>query len=207
MGTLRNSDQKDYVNDLIKSIYGILLDRDKDFSVNYSEWVLKLLKDGYHNKKQIELNKEIRPLKFKTDAESVRKFKKLKQKRSRHLPTLYPSNLKIGDIVNVDFGSGYCDELDSDHYGIILSNIVGSMYLIAPLTSVEPKGGEILYYDDLRLPSKNPSIVKSYILFNQIKFVHFRRLEKIDGIKSGKRNVDPVRVKEILDKFNSIIAE
>ncbi|MGD7051409.1 type II toxin-antitoxin system PemK/MazF family toxin [Sutcliffiella horikoshii] len=204
---LRNdNDSKERVQDIVKSIYGTLLDKDKEYAINYAEWILKLLKDGHHNKQQVELNKQIRFLKPKTDSESLRLVKKLKQKRSKHMPKEYPTSLQKGDIINVEFGSGYCDELDSNHYGVILSNIVGSMYLVAPLTSVKPKGGEILYYDDLGLPSKDKTITKSYVLFNQIKFIHFRRLEKITSVKNGKKHLSPVRVKEIIDKFNSVIA-
>lgn len=34
------------------------------------------------------------------------------------------------DIINVKFGFGYCD-VEDNHYVIILSEIVGSMFLIA----------------------------------------------------------------------------
>ncbi|MED4354793.1 type II toxin-antitoxin system PemK/MazF family toxin [Schinkia azotoformans] len=169
--------------------------------------MLKKLKDGHSNIKEIEFNKELRKLRGKTDIESIKKIKKIKQKRSKHVSKEYPSSLQKGDIVNCEFGSSYCNELDKYHYVVILSNIVGSMYLVAPLTSVKPVGGEILFYDDLKLPSANPSITKSYVLFNQIRFVHFRRLENINSLKSGKRHMDITRVREILDKYNSIISE
>ena len=119
------------------------------------------------------------------------------------MPKGYPQSLEIGDIVNVKFGYGYCDEIEDNHYAIILSKIVGSMFLIAPLTSNEPKGGRMLFYDDLMLPSKNRTTERSYILFNQIRFAHYRRLENIHII--GRRHIDITRVREILAIFNEIV--
>jgi hypothetical protein len=205
LSILRNDEEKKkYVNNIINSIKSTLFDKDSDDAIKYVDWMYTKLKDSDNNIKEVSFNKELRKLKPKTDVESLKRKRNIKKKRSKILPINYPKGLQIGDIVIAKFGSGYCNELNNEHYVIILSNIVGSMYLVAPLTSVKPVAGEILYYDDLRLPSNDTSIDKSYVLFNQIRFVHFRRLENIRHV--GRRHVNYIRVKDILDKFNSVIA-
>lgn len=203
---LRNADDtiKKNVNDNIKSLYGTLLDYDVETALSYSKWMIRKLNDTYNNTMQTKYNKDIREMKKVLDDSNRKQYDKLIRKRKKYMPKNYPNQLKRGDIVHVTYGHGYCDELSDGHYGIVLSNIIGSMYLIAPLTSSKPRG-RILYYDDLKLPSKDKVVEKSYVLFNQIKFTHFRRLEYID--KVGLRHIEIDRVREILKIYNEIICE
>lgn len=85
------------------------------------------------------------------------------------------------------------------HYGIIMSEIQGSSYLVIPLSS-EPYKKCIFSLTGLNLPNKESikSDKISYLIFNHAKFIHYRRLEWINGC--GKRNVGD-KIYSICDKF------
>ena len=124
----------------------------------------------------------------------------LKQQKRAYLPENYPRMLKIGDIVHVNFGFGYCSELSDGHYGIILSEIKANMYFVLPLGS-EPLKIHPFYFDDLNLPSRDGVHIqkKSYLQFNQMGNVHYRRLENVRV--NERRNIGDARVRLVFQEI------
>ncbi|MCL5058478.1 MAG: type II toxin-antitoxin system PemK/MazF family toxin, partial [Actinobacteria bacterium] len=173
----------------------------------YLEWMKLKLIDTYNDIMHDALFQEEIKLKGRKDEASLKEYWRINKKRKKYFPENYPSFLKIGDIVHVNFGKSYCTELSDGHYAVILSDRIGSHYLVAPLSSTRPKG-RILYFNDLGLPSKDQSN-DSYIKFDHIKFVSYRRLKNIEGIQGGVKHINTQkgqnRVKEILNIFNEII--
>lgn len=160
----------------------------EDEQEQFLEWAHKMILDGTYEKKKLALLAQIRPLKNKIDQESKKLLNTLKKEKKKYEPKNYPSNLGIGDIVYVRYGFPYCSEMGDGHYGIILSEIQGSCYLVIPLSS-EPFNKCKFELMGLNLPNKdhigNEKI--SYAIFNHAKYIHYRRLENINGC--GKRNV------------------
>lgn len=123
----------------------------------------------------------------------------------------FPYNLKFGEIIHVNFGLGVGDELKNGHYAIILSR-KGDMFLIAPLTSQELDFNEnTLSFTDLGLPNKDgAAFKKSYVSFTQIRYIHNRRIEKINNIDpalNGRIKMNPDDALEVLNTYNKILVE
>ncbi len=171
----------------------------KDDQEEFLEWSHKLLLDNFHEKEKNKLLSQIRVIKNNNDIESKQLFRKLKNQKKKHEPANYPSNLSLGDIVYVRYGFPYCSEMGDSHYGIVMSPIQGSSYLIIPLSSEPFKKCE-LGLVGLNLPNKEHigGEKVSYVIFNHAKFIHYRRLENINGC--GKRNVGN-KLYEINKKF------
>lgn len=171
----------------------------KDEQEQFLEWMHKVIIDNSHEKKKLELLSKMRQLKNKNDEESKQAYYKIKQEKKKYEPQNYPSNLEVGDIVYVRYGFPYCSEMGDGHYGIVMSEIQGSTYLIVPLSS-EPYKKCIVSLTGLNLPNKEHMGDEkiSYVIFNHAKYVHYRRLEKINGC--GRKNVGD-DIYEICDKF------
>lgn len=200
MTVLRGDEaNKVYVFDKLKAVYSELLDCESQYAVDYVDWVMEKL---LSNKKHIEeskINARIKQLRSKTDAASRKELFELKEKRKKILPKNYPASLVKGDIIYVKYGVGFGDELTNGHYGIIL-NRKGALYLIAPLTSTpQPYEGYNIHLKDLGLPGEGTK--GSYVSFNHVRFLHYRRIEKIKGIKEGKKNIGAETAGKILENF------
>lgn len=172
---------------------------DKGEQEQLLEWVHKLIIDTACEKKKVDLLSKMRPLKGKTDPESKSKYLKLKNEKKKYEPKNYPSNLSLGDIVYVRYGFPYCSEMADGHYGVIMSEIQGSSYLVIPLSSEPYKKFEVSM-TGLNLPNKEgmKDDKVSYLIFNHAKYIHYRRLERINGC--GNRNVGE-KIYYICDKF------
>lgn len=204
MDILRNDkERKQYVQDKLKALYSELLDCEKQYAIDYVNWCLDKIVENKKHLKELELNQEINKLKGKSDQVSFKHLLELKQRRRKLLPKDYPSSLKKGDIIHVNYGVGYCGELSDGHYGIILCRR-GSSYLVAPLSStVQNDGDDTVSISGLNLPGESKET--GYVVFNQIRFVHFRRIKNIRGIPGGRKCIDGQVVDNILKSFNNII--
>lgn len=171
----------------------------KDEQEQFLEWSHKLILDTSYEKKKLELLSKMRPLKWKNDDNSKKEYSLLKKEKMKYEPKNYPSYLSIGDIVYVRYGFPYCSEMGDGHYGIVMSEIQGSSYLIIPLSSEPFKKCEFSL-TGLNLPNKAGigSEKVSYLIFNHAKYIHYRRLERITGC--GRRNVGD-NIYAICEKF------
>ncbi|WP_024347375.1 hypothetical protein [Lacrimispora indolis] len=188
----------------IQSLYASLknvidLNLTKDEQEHFLEWSHKLILDSAHEKNKLDLLKKMRPLKGKIDAVSKELFRSLKVEKKKYEPKNYPADLSIGDIVHVNYGFPYCSELGDGHYGVVLSKIQGSSYLIIPLSS-EPYNKFVYPITGLNLPNKDHlgSEKISYIKFNHAQYIHYRRLENVNGC--GRKNVGD-KIDDICQKF------
>ncbi|MFZ3129919.1 MAG: hypothetical protein WA125_02155 [Desulfosporosinus sp.] len=191
------------LDSLLGNLKGELLSNlnDKEIS-DFVEWAQKKLTDTIKDRKEKKILKQLKNC-------NPDERPKLLEKKRKYLPKNYPYNLRIGDLVHVNFGFGYCSELSDGHYAIILSDIKANMYLILPLSS-EPLRLFELYLDDLGLPCKNTSEIekRSYFRFDQLRFVHYRRLENINGY--GRKNIGETNlgfVQENVSKFLKIYVD
>lgn len=154
------------------------------------EWMHILIVDKRKEKELQKLNSIL-----KRADRTLPDYTKMVKKRNQLLPSDYPKNLKIGDVVNVKFGFGYCSEISDDHYGIIFSEYIAGLYLVFPLSSEPLKKFEV-YLENLNLPNKEGIKDKrSYIQFNHSRFIYYRRLENVKGrsrINIGTDNVQYV---------------
>lgn len=166
-------------------------------AMQYIKWIKKLASDTIKDRKEKALIAEIK----KCSKEEVKRIKKLKMQKKGYMAMNYPNDLKIGNIVYVNFGYGYCGEISDGHYGIVLSKIVANMYLILPLSS-EPLKVMNVGLENLGLPNAEGigEGKTSYLRFNQIRYVHYRRLEKIKGISDGIISLSPENLKFVNDK-------
>jgi hypothetical protein len=189
------------VNSKLRAIKGELLRGDmNDKEINlYLSWISKLLRDTISHNKDIVLLREYR---YYNKIGDIKESNKIKKKRKSLEPVNYPKNLSIGDIVYLQCGFGYCGEINTNHYAIIMSEIKNQMYFIVPLSSDELR---LFPYSlkGLNLPNSAHDEDKiSYVRFDQARFVHYRRIENIrvnDTVL--KRSVKPEDIIEINKKF------
>jgi len=170
-----------------------------DEQEQFLEWMHKLIIDGTHEKKKLELLVQIRALNNKSDSESRNLLYSLKKEKKKHEPENYPSSLNIGDIVYVRYGFPYCSEMADGHYGIVMSDIQGSCYLVIPISSKPYKKFPLPLYN-LNLPNKEHigSEKISYVKFNHAMYLHYRRLENVNGC--GRRNIGN-QIFDVCEKF------
>ncbi len=167
----------------------------------YSDWIKSLIVDTIKNDKELKINSEIRLEKQKEKADYT-KIKKLKTKKKKYEHLNYNHNLKIGDIVYVNYGYGYCGELSTGHYGIIMSEIVNNMYFVITLSS-DPLKDFPFYFEGLNLPnSEGNKNKKSYIRFEQSRFMHYRRITNITINGTNiYRSLTPEQTKELKKQY------
>ncbi|MGN0317608.1 MAG: hypothetical protein ACI4E1_06665 [Lachnospira sp.] len=136
--------------------------------------------------------------KIKVEEDPKRKQELIEEKK-KYLPANYPSKIEIGDIVHINFGYGYCNELSDGHYGIIMSNMKANMFFIIPCSS-EPL--RIMEFPiKLGVPNKEHNKDKiSYLRFDQMRMIHYRRIEKISYNKTY--NVGNYNILRIYKKIN-----
>ena len=189
-----------YVDNTLNNIRGdILRDMSMEEAKNYLIWIHKLMHDTIIHKKDLQLLAELRNAKSQDDDLKV---KNIKKKRAKYIPSDYPNNIKIGDIYYIQCGYGYCGEINTNHYGIVMSDIKNQMYFIVPLSS-DPYRKYEFYYENLNLPNvEGNSDKKSYVRFDQCKFIHYRRIEyiKVNG-RILKRSLSPEQIIEMNKKF------
>jgi len=167
-------------------------------ALSFIEWMKKLTSDTLKDRKEKQILLQI---KVCQDAGEIAKLKLTKKK---YLPKNYPCNLAIGDIVHVSFGFGYCSELSGGHYGIVLSELKANMCFVMPLSSV-PLKTHSFYFDDLNLPSRSglePG-KKSYLRFEQMRNISYRRLENISGM--GQKNIGKDRLGEVFAEIRKYL--
>ena len=170
-------------------------------AILYSNWIKSLIVDTIKNDKELKINSEIRfeKQKEKTD---YKKIKQLKTKKKKYEHTNYNHNLKVGDIVYVNYGYGYCGELSTGHYGIIMSEIINNMYFVITLSS-DPLNDFLFYFEGLNLPnSEGSKNKKSFVRFEQSRFMHYRRITNIT-INGANiyRSLTPEQVKELQKQY------
>lgn len=186
------------LSSLIGSLKGTVIKnvRTDDFDLFFS-WCNKLALDTRKDKTEKSLLSKI-----KSEKDPKRK-EELFEEKKKYLPTNYPSNIKIGDIVHINFGYGYCSELSDGHYGIVMSDMKANMYFIIPCSSEPLKIME--FPIKLGVPNKEHNKDKvSYLRFDQMRMIHYRRIEKISYNKTynvGEYNI--LRIyKKISEFFN-----
>ena len=184
------------LSSLIGSLKGTIIKNVKtdDFDLFFS-WCNKLALDTRKDKTEKSLLSKI---KKENDPTKKREFIEEKKK---FLPQNYPSKIEIGDIVHINFGYGYCSELSDGHYGIIMSDMKANMYFIIPCSS-EPL--RIMEFPiKLGVPNKERNKDKiSYLRFDQMRMVHYRRIEKVSYNKTynvGKYNI--LRIYKKINEF------
>lgn len=188
------------IDSKLKSIKGELIRDLSDFEIeHYLSWCYKLLHDTVIHNKDLDLLKEQRQY---TEEGNIREINKIKKKRKSIEPKNYPKNLVIGDIVYLQCGFGYCGEINTNHYAIIMSEIKNQMYFIVPLSSDKLRIFPY-YLEGLGLPNADHDENKlSYVRFDQAKFVHYRRIENIKvNDKILKRSVSKEKMIEVNNKF------
>lgn len=166
--------------------------QESDFDLFFS-WCNKLALDTKKDKTEKSLLRKI-----KLEKDTIKKTKLIEEKK-KYLPTNYPTQLEIGDIVHINFGYGYCSELSDGHYGIIMSEMKANMYFIIPCSSEPLKIME--FPIKLGVPNKEHNKNKvSYLRFDQMRMVHYRRIEKVSNNK--KYNVGNYNILRIYKKIN-----
>ena len=193
---------KIYVESILNYIKGELSRSvSEDDAIIYVDWIKTLLSDTIKQEKELNLNAKIRAEKSKENPNQsvISQFKK-KKKKYEHQN--YNHNLKIGDIVYVNHGYGYCAELSTGHYGIIMSDIVNNMYFVITLSS-DPLKDFPYYLEGLNLPNaEGDKDKKSYVRFEQSRFMHYRRLTNI-SVNGNEiyRSLTPEQIKDVKTKF------
>ncbi|MGE7924732.1 hypothetical protein ACQKND_16335 [Viridibacillus arvi] len=206
MGTLRsNSTMSQKVKDKTKALYSELLDLEEEYAMELIDWYLEKTKTNKVHIKEMELRKQLRALKGKEDATSIEERKNIYAEIKSLLPINHPDNIKKGDVIYVNFGKGYSGEISDGHYGVVIKR-KGNNYLIAPITkSFQPDRSNTKKLEKLGLPGKNGTVEICYINYGQVKFVDYRRLERIKGLRNQVNIAE--ELPDILTKFNNIIKE
>lgn len=172
-------------------------------ALQYVKWSQHKLSQTIKDRKEKKILADIKKLNPTSDGQAIFKLRNLKKK---YLPSNYPYNLEIGDIVYVNFGFGFCSELSDGHYGIVLSELIANMYLILPLSSEELRKYPI-GISDLGLPNaqgiQHGKI--SYLRFDQLRYLHYRRLEKIINVKDGIVKLSPEQLKTVYTHLSSFL--
>ena len=165
----------------------------------YLSWIYKLLHDTVAHNKDIVL---LRDYRYYNKLGNDKEINKIKKKRKALEPKNYPKKISIGDIVYLQCGFGYCGEINTNHYAIIMSEIKNQMYFIVPLSSDELRMFPY-YLEGLNLPNAEHDENKlSYVRFDQARFVHYRRIENIMvNDKVLTRKIKPEGIVEVNKKF------
>lgn len=169
----------DVIDSALSYIRGELVNTmsDED-SLLFINWTKKKLSDTLQCNKESLINSEIKTERNRPTID-YKKIKYLKKKKKKYEHVNYNHNLKIGDIVYVNYGFGYCGELSLGHYGVIMSEIKNNMYFVVTLSS-DPLNMFPYFLDNLNLPNSDCDKNKlSYVRFEQARFLHYRRLENI----------------------------
>lgn len=187
------------LSSLLGSLKGTIINNLKPDEYDmFVKWCNKLALDSSKDKKEKDLLKQIN-----SETDKINK-QALINERKKYYPKNYPKNISIGDVVYINFGYGYCSEMTYGHYGIIMSDVKANMYFIIPCSS-EPF--RILKYPiQLGVPNKenNPNKV-SYVRFDQMRMIHYRRIEKVKGNKQYNIGNDAVNdIKEKICEFLNI---
>lgn len=185
----------------INALKGKLISIPLNDGVFATNWFLDLLNINQKHEKEQELRSKIKL--------GLATKESLKDDLKKVAKVNFPYNLKFGEIIHVSFGLGVGDELKDGHYAIILSR-KGDMFLVAPLTSQELDFDEnTMYFDNLGIPNKaGVKDKRSYVSFSQIRYIHNRRITKINNLessKNGRVKLDPDIALEILNTYNKII--
>lgn len=138
--------------------------------------------------------------KIKSEKDTTKRAELIEEKK-KYLPKNYPSQLEIGDIVHINFGYGYCSELSDGHYGIVMSEMKANMYFIIPCSS-EPL--RIMEFPiKLEVPNKEHDKDKiSYLRFDQMRMIHYRRIEKVSNNKTyNVGNYNVLRIHKKINEF------
>lgn len=179
---------------LIGSLKGTII---KNLSVDEHETFIKWCNKLAVDTKKDKLEKSIlKKLKSETNPK-IRK--ELYEEKKKYLPSNYPDSIAIGEIVHINFGYGYCSEISDGHYGIVMSDLKANMYFVIPCSS------EVLrimaFPIKLGAPNKEHNNDKiSYLRFDQMRMLHYRRIEKVSYDKSY--NVGYYNVLRIYKKIN-----
>lgn len=203
MGLLRNNTTKrEEVRNKTKNLFSELLDCEEDYAYALIEWFLEKTKTNKKNFEEIKLRDQIKALKGKDDPASKKLRLETYAKINSIAPKNHPTKIEKGDIVHVNYGQGYAAEISDGHYGVVI-NKKGSNYLVAPLTkTAQPDGKNTMTLTNLGLPGKNNKTVQTgYINFGQVKFVHYRRLEKVKGLRTTVNVAS--ELPDLLSKFNN----
>lgn len=193
---------KVYVESILNYIKGELSRSvSDDDAIIYIDWVKTLLSDTIKQEKELNLIEKIRAEKIKGTPD-ISVITQLKKKKKKYEHQNYNHNLKIGDIVYVNHGYGYCAELSTGHYGIIMSDIINNMYFIITLSS-DPLKDFPYYLEGLNLPNaEGDRDKKSYVRFEQSRFMHYRRLTNISvNGKEIYRSLTTEQIKDVKNKF------
>ncbi len=181
----------------------LLTELSDDEALLFLKWQQDKLLETIRDRKDKEIFSQIKQLDPTVDSAAIAS---LKAKRKKYLPQHYPNVLAIGDIVHINFGFGFCNELSDGHYGIILSNMVANMYLILPLSS-KPLRAKPVSLSNLGIPHAQGTqgTKLSYLRFDQLRFVHYRRIKKIYGVPSGVVKLSQVNMKFVYDSLNEFL--
>lgn len=195
-------DNNKYLESILHYIKGeVKRSLNDDDAILYLDWIKSLISDTIKHDKELSINSMIR-LEKKKEKPDFDKIKQLKKKKKKYEHTNYNHNLKIGDIVHINYGYGYCGELSMGHYGIVMSDIVNNMYFIVALSS-DPLNDFPFYFEGLNLPNaEGNNNKKSYVRFEQARFMHYRRITNIsiNGI-TMRRCLKPEQIVELKKNY------
>lgn len=205
---LKDSANKKDIQSLSVSLWNELQDLDENYAKSFLEWCIQKSKLNKFHQKEQEIRRNLRKSGIKPEEEA-----KLRDELNNVKHRNHPTNIKRGDIVHVKFGVNLGDELsDLDanyasldgHYGIVI-NQRGFMFLILPLTSQPQRIDDpelSVCFENLGLPG---GYTKSYLAFAKMKYIHFRRISRIHGVKDGKMTLTAPQIQTLDQKLKKLI--
>ena len=187
-------EQSKKLDSLMGTLKGTIIQNVEQTDIEkFISWCNKLVLDGNKDKQEKKLLRQIK------NEQNNEKLVQLNNQKKKYLPRNYPSEIKIGDIVHINFGYGYCSEISDGHYGIVLSNLKANMYFVIPCSSEPLRIMETPI--KLHVPNKEHNDDKiSYLRFDQMRMIHYRRIERV----SGKRmyNIGEYNILRVYKKIN-----
>ena len=110
--TLMSVEQDKKIQSLYASLKNVMVQNlDKDEQEQLLDWMHTLILDTSKERKFQKINGLLKLL----DTKESKQYEELVQKKELVRHKNYPTNLKIGDIVSVKYGFGYCSEISNTH--------------------------------------------------------------------------------------------
>ena len=123
--TLMSVEQDKKIQSLYASLKNVMAQNlDKDEQEQLLEWMHTLILDTSKERNFQKINGLLKSL----DTKESKQYEELVQKKELVRHKNYPTNLKIGDIVSVKYGFGYCSEISNTHYGIVFSDYIAELF-------------------------------------------------------------------------------
>lgn len=208
MALLKDSARNSSIRALSVNLWNELLDVDENYAEAFLNWCIEKTRANKLHQQEQSLKAQLKSRSLTEGDKNVLQGKLKAIKHKNH-----PLGITKGDIVHVRFGVNLGDEfsdLDTNlkalpgHYGIVIAQ-KGFMFLVLPLTSHPQRLNDPnldFYFEGLNLPG---AYDKSYLAFAKMKFVHFRRIIRIQGIQDGEKSLTPEQIKILDSKLDILL--